>query len=257
MLGQFVRLVEAPDDHYEAFATEYGPLRLCRHDRPATHNQPTEQISDSSRVCRPTFDEPLQVWSRFAKRAGAIVHLAEALRRREPTWGTEVDWCTLLNEQPAHYFGVEGEIDRPTTDAHGKRRIIRAWETDPVWPPRVVPKDLLSACRSTLAGHISGWLALGGVRVGLEWSMQRPTVALQPRSTFGALGLALANTAAATGAQLICTACGSPYAPTRRPNPGDDTYCPRADCQRAAARNRKERQRLGEPKRRQLTSEPR
>src|SRR5450432_2906491 len=77
MLEAFSKLGDLPPRSVFGFARKYGPLRICEHDLPCTHN-----TSPWPNICRPLgWDknncwEPLATWRSFARQAFAMLKVA-------------------------------------------------------------------------------------------------------------------------------------------------------------------------------------
>jgi hypothetical protein len=89
--------------------------------------------------------------------------------------------------------------------------------------------------RKVVEEAVNRWLRIGAVSLSLEWWEPRPTVRLDsgPLSAlFGALALQLLQAVARSDGLALCSACGRPYTPERRPDPNRRHYCPQ--CRNAA-----------------------
>ena len=98
-----------------------------------------------------------------------------------------------------------------------------------------------------LARVINEWLNACEVRPFLWLAEEEQKFEL--RSTLlGSLGVQLLSSLLRTDGFTVCSACGQPYAPTRRPRKGENHYC--QECGHRAAnkygqRRYRERQRSG------------
>lgn len=102
--------------------------------------------------------------------------------------------------------------------------------------------DVLQSQRPLVAEIISQWLNQH-VRLVLKWWEETPpTIRVQPNGLWGAIALDCALAIARSEGLAICSSCALPYAPTRRPNPKRNRYCPRCG-HKAALRDAQQRQR--------------
>lgn len=187
LLESFVRLDDAAA--VVEFAREFGPLRW-----PA----------DRDGLPVLTFAEDVQTWLGLSSTARGVLDLAQHLRLREPVPSSVWDTLAALDPKPkGRYVGVR---------------------LDPVGPLRwpfavalVEPEQLVSLV-------LSAWLA--GVRVSMVWHARRPPeFRHQPGSVFGAVGLALSLAVSSVGGFAVCSECGRPYVPRRRPAAGRRRFC--------------------------------
>jgi hypothetical protein len=86
---------------------------------------------------------------------------------------------------------------------------------------------------------VNWWLDIGGVVPWLSWDQQGRTLLLLADSLFGALGVQLLLAVGAADRVEMCSECGTPYLPKRRPQSGRDHYC--GECGRNAAMRRASR----------------
>ncbi|MEE9246905.1 MAG: TraR/DksA C4-type zinc finger protein [Gemmatimonadota bacterium] len=215
LLADFVALHEAEADAIEVYARAWGPIRVCDHGLPVSHNRAPSYLSLEV-GCRPrstgemAYDywEPIDVWRDFSRRADAILSVAAQLHVGEQ--GRLSDWVELYE-----WRGIARE-KLAAADSETERWL--------------------------LSSLISEWLWLGGVAVGFDWSQESPQVALVGPGLFGQLATQLAMTVAKTDGFAFCSACGRPYVPKRRPANGRRNYC--LSCQdRARWRDAKRAQR--------------
>lgn len=92
----------------------------------------------------------------------------------------------------------------------------------------------LEGQRQALAAILGTWLAMGVVRPVIDWGdagSGDPVINLGTRSLFGGLVLELLLAVAGQPGFAMCSGCGLPYTPRRRPPSGSygstrKTYCP-------------------------------
>jgi hypothetical protein len=191
------------------FAERWGVLGICGHGLPATH-RPALNSPDGP-TCSPQpvradrtrlidwRQEPLTKWQEIGQRARALLTVAAAVHDEKPapfdTW-SDAAWGL-----PTH--------------SGSERRFIPA------------------ADRQGLADAVNRWLTISAVSVAFEWQDDRSVLTLHPRSLVGAVALQLAMSAARTDGLRLCSNCGRPYVPDRKPAANRRSYC--KDCRRRAA----------------------
>jgi hypothetical protein len=220
LLDRFLDLRGADDEKIAAFVRRWGILGICEHGLPRTHHLARiapRSLEDGPAGCLPLgFDfgkggclgrEPIADWRTWAQAANDIVALATAAHHN--LRGNQAAWDRL----------TEG---REPQGPSGRR------------------------LRQIVAKGVQWWLELGGVRPQFSWIAdvgvqitlgsrgtwdplpQRPTrlYGHQHGATlFGALAAQLMVRVADVEGLAICSACGMPYLPTRRPAPNRRNYC--------------------------------
>lgn len=226
LLTDFVGLVDAPADRLLSYARRWGVLEICEHELPTSHNlgQPISPPGGAVTWCVALgrYDRleqpeawwdgwaPLTAWHFWSRQARAILNVAaEAHLDRS---GSVADWKTIY-------------------EASG-----RDW----------IARDSTGA-RVALGHLLQEWLVLADVRPRVAWPASGPSMRLGGRGLFGAIAMQLLLSAWNTKGLAICSACGNPYAPRRRPAREGRHFC--EDCRqqgehkRAAARDYERRQR--------------
>jgi hypothetical protein len=108
LLEDFLGLVDAPDSRICRYARRWGVLYICRHNLPARHNsrpQPTAKTAHFKQCyLRQTGDgkgywEPLAVWRDYARRASALLGIADSLHAGRP--GNSEHWRVIYSGVPA------------------------------------------------------------------------------------------------------------------------------------------------------------
>lgn len=184
------------------FAERYGPLGLCEHGLPASHNAPAMPKpylpytgclprSVDTRPFQPpiawwfVFRESVEEWLSFVEQAGTLLALAEMVK-----WGK-----------------------RPTEDDIAP--ILTMFLNAPI-----------ASVKQTVAGVLNWWLFAGGAGTAITWEEDRPMLALrstplpQIPQAFGVLAHQLMMVAAGAKRLMIC-GCGEPFI---RKNDNQD-YC--------------------------------
>ena len=195
-LGAFLRIKDA--DGVREFARRYGPLALCAHGVPATHNPTVDDPVgiDRGLGCRPVYTEPVAAWLRLAAQARAILDVAASLHHnRRPDARS---WRLAMG------YGEDG------TGATA---------------PTPIDSERLADYREWLSIEINGWLRLDPPRPVFRWR-PRPDVVLVC-GTFGHIALQLAAACAGTADLMRCDSCRQPYVRKgRRAQAGRRNYCP-------------------------------
>jgi hypothetical protein len=172
--------------------------------------------------------EPLLVWRYYARQACAILSVAAQIHGRG--WASLGLWDRMFEPHPSglpHYLGGQD----------GARPILERREA--------------SSQRWMLSLVLDGgWLRPAGSRPMFRWEGAGRKVFLGEGGLFGELAQRLMSAIARTDGVAICSACGRPYMPGRRPDPDRRMYCD--DCrnkgrpQRDAARDYRRRKRAEE-----------
>jgi|SRR5215472_2150600 len=226
LLEEFLQLEEGTPAHILSYARKWGILSFCkRHKLPASHKfNGTKQALDFSTAyfnqCELDwfkeggqiwYQEPLELWRKYAKVARTICRLASNLHSRK--LGNVDDWAIL------------------SPDAE-----LEAWFQDP--QKRLDQK--LCEGKLLVAFKLQEWLQLGRVKVTPYWGVGNPTIKFGSRRLFGALALQLCFVVSRSEGFELCSSCGDVYLPTRPPKPEKRHYCkpcrdrgrPKADASR-------------------------
>lgn len=205
LLDQFVQLSDVSDERILAYARRWGLLILCeQHHLPIGHNQPLRFAAPMSaagascnlqrRASDYSYLEATEDWRHFARQARALISIAARLHGRQ--LGAAADWALVYERT-----GREG-------------------------PPG---QGILEAERFALTLVVNEWLVLGSVRPQFHWDSGRttmPAITLGGGGLFGALAVQLMLAVSMTDGLALCSACGAPFVPTRRPRPDERHYCP-------------------------------
>ncbi len=217
LLLRFVRLANATPQPICNFASSWGPLNICEHGLPDSHNPPPLALGGynghqwwcrwrgyhNRRAGKKDGDgwEPLAAWRLFAGQARAHLNIAAKLHNGK--LGDASDWQMIYTQ---------------------------AGRTTPWW--KSIGDDAgLALERRKLADCVNEWLLIGNVRPALTWGWgenRNSKVTLQGAGLFGALAVQLLMAVSRTAGLAICSSCGGPYAPQRRPRADRRNYCP--DC---------------------------
>jgi hypothetical protein len=225
MLDAFVQM-KTPDAALR-FARRYGPLALCEHGLPTTHNWTPERqgcypVGWEQGVCR----EPLERWLYYVDQARALVAIAAALQRDEKE--LEEAWQVLLKR-------YEGD--------------------DVALTLAVRQKASLEGRRSLLGGLVNEWLVLANARLSVTWDATKAKWELMMRgTTFGLLAMQLMFAIAGQHRLAICDGCQRPYLREGRvPQSGRRNFCP--DCGPTVAARLRQRERRARPGKGGITHE--
>jgi hypothetical protein len=236
LLDRFIRLRD-PEAVVE-FAGTWGPLLLCKHGKPPSHNalqpgtffHPTANAQEFGRLveaaggCWPLASlgsEPVEMWLDLAERFRATLNLASRLYRNRV--GDRADWRLAMPD--LNLQAVEGLTVEPGTRI-GSDRVLFAFV-------------------------LQDWLDLGhGFALRLNWNPLRsgePQLDLIPAQLYDTLVFRLVCVATRTDGIARCSACSEFFCQPRRPPRGRRVYC--EDCrakkkpQRDAERDRVARRR--------------
>jgi hypothetical protein len=211
LLANFMEIAEAKDPQRAAllvkgFADRYGVLDLCpEHGLPASHN-PGPRFFDRNNLpaCKPydpgTWEgrERIADWVRFARLARCVRDIAARLHSGKP--GRAEDWRRVNELVPTMHFD-ERVVGRTTDeDWFHLRWIVNAWLAI-----SMVTLTLRKVGRSNLLLRFDSSKTHGDL--------------------FGALGLQLLLRISTARGLAICSECGEPYEPRRRPDPTRDSFC--------------------------------
>jgi hypothetical protein len=205
MLRRFLRLETAPVEELRDFVLRYGPLFICEHGMPNSHNRvqkflphsSTEHVCDALRRGH-RFEEPVEVWQHFSRRAAALLELGAELHQNRPATADHWD-----------------RLPYADSDDYDTERVNGA-------------SGLVDLDKQLLAGELSGWLEGGGVVPVVEWATPgEPSLRFRPEGLFGAIGLQLATRVGRIPPTAECSSCGIYYERTgRAPKRGQRNYCP-------------------------------
>jgi hypothetical protein len=202
ILDGFLRLADATDEQITKFAKRWGPLYLCEHGLPASHNpEYDEHTFFPTPRCEPedftgrAGSESLDAWRVLSRKANAIVHLAQALGAAKR--GASKDWQTLI---PSLRDDASYE---PPAPALLLALLANRWVRDAQIHLLVKIRQGVPVLRYG-SDDIFGYGAL-----------------------FGALGIQLLLRITGPQAEVPCSACGAPYKPSRRPAASKANYCPK------------------------------
>jgi hypothetical protein len=211
LLTKFVQLDEAPAERILDYARRHGPLGFCQHGDPSHRLIPAgcSPVVSAGQAGDATLREALQWWRNLAGHARSLLNAAAQLRKGG------VDDMTLV---------------------------------------RLNPELLFSATKLTEARRDAGWFVAFGMDLWLRFFQVRPRVTYHEArkrveariggspALAGALALQMMIILTRSTGFAICSGCGQPFAPSRRPNPNRNAYC--RDCgERAVWRDAQERRR--------------
>ena len=199
------------------FALRYGPLGICEHDKPYTHNRVIHDgaVDDRAAGCHPRgwgelpAWDPIDVWLAHAERARELLRIAADLHLGKVD-GT--DWA-----------GIFGAPPDPQSD--------RQWEK--VFNERITPSRRLKDARLGLSLCVNEWLATGSVSPSFSWHASQPEMSLAG-GTFGMVAVQLAAAVAQAPSFARCDGCKKAYfRKGRKPQTGRRNFCP--ECGRTVA----------------------
>lgn len=197
LLHQFVRFCEknTPVEEILKFARKWGVLGLCQHLLPMPHHRLDLHFRNQP-PCQPfqlptgEFFEALEFWRNYSRRARATLRIASRLNQN--MLGDFEDWRVL---DPSHKPLGAGSIERLLLE------------------------------KSLISNEIQWWLWVGKVAFLPDWSGKRLSVNVSC-NLVGLIGCHMMFAVSRSQGIAICTSCGFPYAPKRRPAPNKSNYCP-------------------------------
>ncbi|MHB8312385.1 MAG: hypothetical protein ACYDD0_03670 [Candidatus Dormibacteria bacterium] len=221
-LQAFCQLGTGADEAVLGFARKWGPLGLCEHGRPRSHDGPglcpcTLQANRSELGLPSNWEpgeqgapdwhevayEPLEAWRRYARAARALLEVAAYLRPSGHEIAAAEVWETICPlPPPQRYQEDEGwPLDRPFTHEGALQAIHDA---------------------------LGRWLSWGAVRPVPVVNGEKVEVTLRGWQLPGRLAVELATAVTASkGESYVCDLCKVLYVPEkRRPKAGQRHYCP-------------------------------
>ena len=215
MLEEFVQLANSSPEKILRYAKRWGVLMRCPHGLPFALDTQGIEVSELCQRCwakfskwlvvdpeeRVSFEpipvrEPIDLWRRYAREAQSILGLATDLHRDR--LGSTEDWGVLLKQYDS--------------DHHlAKRR-------------KALPTSLI-AQRADLAKIIQRWPNQGKVRILFKWNADQEPEITYGGGFLGALAIQIMLAVSRAHSFVICSACGTPFAPKRKPNPNRRRYC--------------------------------
>jgi hypothetical protein len=200
LLGEFMRLADADDREIIRFIRKHGSLGLCVHGFPSAH----PECSLRNRAGG-DLRESLRAWHHYAARARALLDLATAVAD-----------------------GRDG--DRKAWQVLGSRSMVGGKAA-----PLPKPGDR-EYQKQYLAFEIRTWLLQSSVVPAITWEGKTPVLRLRAVGLIGVIGIALMSAVLGSGSTAICSACGIPYSPKRKPSLGKNHYCQKCGRNKKAAK---------------------
>lgn len=272
VLDAFISLQDATDGEIVDFVRRWGGLSLCRCGvRPFQHRAVDGcEGGWSPGSAWPRDDdheivEPLTAWKLYIDRAAAIVGLGaltastpEDESLHGPAWDALIDdllrnpsGSELLPDWRCQRYEHGQPCDHgvPAPDAHRLCGLDRHWRCPDCGQPRCWRPSGLGVFE--IGEVVDEWMALAGVRLRFGWPYDPPTIRLvdQSEGLLGFIATQIALVLSTPHGLALCSSCGRPYSPSRKPATGRAHYCPACGT-RAKNRLAKQRQRArrGEPK---------
>ncbi len=215
LLDRFSQLGAAGDEDVRLFAEEVGAVALCaEHGAPLGHG--TDRSSLNTPCARLGGDNPYVPceWYRSrARECRAILNIAARLAKS--VTGAAEDWAVI------------------SPDLAERRDLkLRHWKPEPL-----TPNEALDTDREVVGEILDSWLQLYDIRLSVEWQ-DTPHLDYRLASTnvMGAVVISLVLAVARVDGLVVCSNCGRPYSPKRRPRSNQRNYCPDVYCQQAKSR---------------------
>ena len=223
LLERFVSLAKGTPEDVLRYAKEYGVLYLCQHDLPSSHqeiDEPSEkQLRDGGWFgrCRlhmtrdqRFYSESIDVWKRYASLARAALNVAAKMQYQQEARGE--DWELLCSQ-------VGNELPAGTWLWVDDNEYVRL-PADYI----ILPKDDLER-RQILSSAVDWWIGHSRIQPQFYLTESGPSVQFGNRTLFGAIASQLMMVAGKTEGLAICSNCGIPYVPSRKPVQGKRNYC--------------------------------
>lgn len=223
----FLRLEDADDDAVVAFAKLYGPLELCdAHDLPVSHALQLARLKGRAQATCDVWSrgsrerEHIEAWRPLVRTASSIARILGRLQLGKTT--EPADWNFLKRESPIRPIYVQS-----TSTKERQSHVVLQF--------------------------LNSWLAIANTRLTFHRIVVNNEGRVEPvisGGLFGFIGLELmALLAEQRHAWAICSFCFMPYAPKKRPRPGESRNCQSTACLRfannQAQRRRQQRLRHG------------
>ena len=229
LLDEFISLAEAEPEGILKFAKRWGVLMRCPHDLaygPAVTTTTADDmwcsechqrfmdwlVMDQLDQKPSIFRESVAVWRKYALEFRSLLSLSADIHHDRT--GATQHWDVIINR----FFP---EIGSKTIRQYPRSRF---------------------AAQAALSDALQKWGLLADVRVIFSWNPYADPQITLGGSLLGTLVLQVMLAAARVDSLAMCTACGSPYIPTRKPAEGRRSYCP-ACGPRAAWRDAKQAER--------------
>ena len=205
------------------FANKFGVLQLCEHGVPYVHNA-NPHITGTCDSRQPSGLEPVSLWRMYARLARAIIKVVADLHDVE-----KPDIPFLLGDKKGLEYYSKRISDWEDIDG--------AWVfLSKSWNRKDVPADFFKGffrdpCGEAhnLAETINVWLEFCGVRPTFAWDLlekPRPEIRLTGGAVLGTVIRQLAFACARVDGLAICSGCGKPFVPERRPRARQRCWCP-------------------------------
>jgi hypothetical protein len=221
-LTEFIGLARphVSDERILEYAQTWGMLELCPEGLPRTHDRnliPSNlglgmslRVEQSCRGGGVGDPERLDWWRYWASQAAALAEIIAAVR--SDRLGALKAWAVLRAPGP----WANGELWERTF-RHVKEPLDQMFASS--------SKSLMS--QRHLAGRaLDAWARLADLRPEITMEGARASIALRPRSLFGALGLQLVFAAADIDGFALCHGCHVPVIPMRQMNGlGQRVFC--------------------------------
>lgn len=196
LLHQFIRFCgkNTPPEEILKFARKWGIFGFCQHFRPMPHPllDPDDGDPMSCQYLQlPTgeYYEALEFWRDYSRRARAMLRIA-----------------SRLNQNKQGYFD-----DWKVLDPARKRPLSKS-------------SVMLMMERSAISDEIEDWLYRGNVSLKFDWPGERPSIYFRC-NLLGLIACHMMFAISRSQGFAICTSCGFPYPPKRRPSPKRANYC--------------------------------
>lgn len=188
------------------------------------------------------YAEPLDLWRRLIGDLRGCLRIAQ--RFHADAWIKEEDWALFGNV----VVGPLGPAGSPAGEL-----VTALVPTTPAALLAEPPGGISFAEVEGLTAEVTGdarrvvsslvEMMMSSSVVRLSWQPNAPRVEMRPTGVLSALGLATANWIVRGDRTALCAGCGRLYRARRKPRAGEQTWCDRERCKKAAQRARQARTR--------------
>jgi hypothetical protein len=226
LLEEFASLADVDSNSICAFANNWGRLGLCKHGLPSTHSFPGVITNRWSSPCKELPSEELAAWRLWSRKFRVVWNSSMMLHLGEH--GNPQDWEIVLSD-----VGWSLDLWRGALTQLG-------WGPGGYWKSKSLIVEW-----GLLLDLLNYYIDLSGIRLRFTFdTVGNDASRISTRlnfgcplsgSLFGALVLQLVFAVTNTEGGAICTSCGMPFFPKRRPKTGQRRFCDRPTCGRKAA----------------------
>ena len=209
ILIQFTDLADGDANACLKFAQRYGPLYLCEHRLPKSH----DPIPPVPPYCELLIPEPVTLWVDYAIQVRALIRIAASLHRSEAPEAES--W------EDANVFRSEGSYRKLVRDL-----LLKQDGAKPSGDGELLVDQHDLGC------SVDKFMHLCGTSIGFHWHFpwererSGPQILVTGDSPLGFVARDLAFAVGKADGLVVCSGCGRGFIPNRRPRAGESTWCP-------------------------------